>query len=128
MRTESKRKIEVYNFSAMSAAGRRTFVITAMCVCLAAAGCGGSSSPTTPTAPRGYSGQWSGMTQQGQPITFTISPDEKLTSIVVGYNFNGCSGTQNYSSLAVEIKPQSACIRFTHRVRHRRTGWLSVRC
>ena len=27
MRTESKRKIEVYNVSAMSAAGRRTFVI-----------------------------------------------------------------------------------------------------
>ena len=94
----------------MSAAGRRTFVITAMCVCLAAAGCGGSSSPTTPTAPRGYSGQWNGTTQQGQPITFTISADEKLTSIVVGYNFNGCSGTQTYSNLSLEIKPQIECI------------------
>jgi hypothetical protein len=110
MRTESKRKVEVYNFSAMCAAGRRALAITAMCVCLAAAGCGGSSSPTTPTAPPGFSGQWSGVTQQGQPITFTISAEEKVTSIVVGYNFNGCSGTQTYSNLALEIKPQIECI------------------
>jgi hypothetical protein len=94
----------------MCAAGRCAFAVTAMWACLAAAGCGGSSSPITPTTPRGFSGQWSGVTQQGQPITFTVSADEKLTSIAVGYSFNGCAGTETYSNLALEIKPQIECI------------------
>jgi hypothetical protein len=92
----------------MCATARRALVIAA---CVVAPACGGgSSSPTTPTAPRGFSGQWSGVTQQGQPITFTVTPDEKVTSISVGYSFNGCSGTQTYSNLALEITPQIVCI------------------
>src|SRR5688572_3634048 len=32
-------------------------------------------------------GEWEGTTSQGKPITFTVSPDEKVTSIIVGYGF-----------------------------------------
>ena len=92
----------------MFPAMRRIFAIAGVCV--AAAACGGSSSPTTPTTPRGFSGRWSGVTQQGQPIAFTVSEDEKLTSIVVGYSFNGCSGTQTYANLNINTKEQIECI------------------
>ena len=51
----------------------------------------------------------SGVTQQGQPITFTVSEDDKLTSIVVGYNFNGCSGTQTFSNLNIDTRDQVEC-------------------
>jgi hypothetical protein len=34
------------------------------------------------------------MTEQGTPIRFTVSADEILTTIAVGYRFNGCSGDE----------------------------------
>lgn len=73
-----------------------------------ASGCG--DSPTSPSASSLSIGQWSGTTAQGTPITFTVSSDEVLTSIAVGYNFNGCSGTQTFSNLNVPTAPEVICI------------------
>jgi hypothetical protein len=69
-----------------------------------ASACSGSGN--APTSPPGvmanYEGQWSGMTSQGMRITFTIS-DQKVTSISLGYNFNGCSGMNTYPNLTLAI-------------------------
>jgi hypothetical protein len=73
---------------------------------LAATGCNG---PTDPSG-AGYTGEWSGMTAQGKPISFTISASEAVTTITVGHEFNGCSGTQTFSSLNIGIKPDVQCI------------------
>ena len=48
--------------------------------------------PARPT-PLNFSGDWSGTTSQNQPITFTVSGDLRVTTITLGYNFGGCSGT-----------------------------------
>jgi hypothetical protein len=50
------------------------------------------------------------MTAQGAAITFSVSSDEILTTISVGYNFNGCSGTQVFSDLSVPTAPNVTCI------------------
>jgi hypothetical protein len=71
------------------------------------AGCGGS--PTEPTR-IGYAGPWSGTTAQGTPLAFTISADERVTTISVAHNFNGCSGSQTFSDLSLPIAPQIVCI------------------
>ena len=45
------------------------------------------------------------------PISFTVSPDEKVTSITLGYSFNGCSGSQTFSDLNLETAPPTViCI------------------
>lgn len=57
-------------------------------------------------------GDWSGTTSQGMPITFVVSPDETLTAISVGYNFNGCAGYHTVSNLKVanaDCLQRSAC-------------------
>ena len=59
---------------------------------LLAAACGGPSGPTATIA-----GQWSGTTSQGTPITFTVSGDLTLTSLALGYRFNGCEGSATYA-------------------------------
>ena len=72
-----------------------------MCVLMCACGSG----PTTPS-PGGsgrYDGQWSGTTSQGQPITFAVSSEQKVTAITVGYRFNGCSGVNTFSNLNLDI-------------------------
>jgi hypothetical protein len=66
-------------------------------------GCGSSVTPTTPTAGAGYDGQWSGTTSQGRPIAFTVSSDQKVTAITVGYSFNGCSGLNTFPNLNLDI-------------------------
>ena len=73
-----------------------------------AAGCGGG--PSSPTPASLSTGQWSGTTAQGAAISFTVSPDETLTSLAVGYSFNGCSGIQTFSNLNVSTKPDITCI------------------
>ena len=73
-----------------------------------ASGCG--DGPTAPSASSLSVGQWSGTTAQGTPITFTVSSDEVLIAIAVGYNFNGCSGTQTFSNLNVPTAPGVSCI------------------
>jgi hypothetical protein len=64
------------------------------------------SGPSAPTA--GYVGQWSGMTSQGVPITFSVSSAEKLTKITVAYSFNGCTGSNSLApDVALERPPMS---------------------
>jgi hypothetical protein len=88
-----------------SAAARRMLKpgprLVTMVWCVVMSACG-SSSPTTPSSP-GYDGQWSGTTSQGRPITFSISSEQKVTAITVGYSFNGCSGVNTFSNLNLDI-------------------------
>ena len=76
----------------------------ALCALLSA--CGTPSGPSKAD----YEGQWTGTTAQGKTVTFTISSDETVTTLTVGHEFNGCSGTQIFSSLNVSIAPQVQCI------------------
>ena len=78
----------------MSKPGPR-FVTIAWCAVMSAC------SPTTPSS-AALDGQWTGTTSQGTPITFTVSSDQKVTAISVGYSFNGCSGVQTFSNLNLE--------------------------
>jgi hypothetical protein len=78
----------------------------AFCALLSA--CGSPSSPSASQA--NYEGQWSGTTAQGRPVTFTISSDQNVTTLTVGHEFNGCSGSQTFSSISVSIVPQLQCI------------------
>jgi hypothetical protein len=55
-------------------------------------------------------GKWEGTTSQGKPITFTVSPDEKVTSIILGYEFNDCSGTREFFELKVPTAPDLTCM------------------
>lgn len=55
-------------------------------------------------------GEWSGTTSQGMPISFVVAPDETLTTITVGYDFNGCSGSRRFSDLKVPTAPNVTCI------------------
>jgi hypothetical protein len=70
--------------------------------------CGGG--PSSPSPASLSAGQWSGTTTQGAAITFTVSPDEILTTLTAGYNFNGCSGVQTFANLSVPTKPDVTCI------------------
>ena len=79
------------------------FVTIVGCALMSACG------PTTPSS-AALEGQWSGTTSQGAPITFTVSSDQKVTAITVGYSFNGCSGLQTYSNLNLETAPMVTCI------------------
>jgi len=69
----------------------------------------GCNSPTDP-GHGGYEGQWNGTTAQGKAISFTISPDERVTVIAIAHEFNGCSGSQTFSGLNIDIAPQVQCI------------------
>ena len=69
-----------------------------------------SRAPTSPSSSSLSVGQWNGTTAQGTSITFTVSSDETLTTIAVGYSFNGCSGTQTFSNLNVPTAPNVTCI------------------
>lgn len=40
---------------------------------------------------------------QGRSMSFSVSADQKVTSMTVGYNFNGCSGTNTFSNLSLDI-------------------------
>ena len=73
-----------------------------------ASGC--ANGPASPSPSSLSVGQWSGSTDQGMPITFTVSSDEVLTTLVVGYSFNSCSGTQTFSDLNVPTRPDVVCI------------------
>ena len=55
-------------------------------------------------------GEWSGTTSQGMPITLIVSPDETVTTITLGYNFNGCSGSHTFADLNVPTNPDVTCI------------------
>lgn len=71
--------------------------------------CGGS--PAAPSQSSSLSvGQWSGTTAQGAAIAFSVSSDEFLTTISVGYNFNGCVGSQVFANVHVPTAPNVICI------------------
>lgn len=74
------------------------FLTVALCV--AASSC--TSGPSTPS-PVVYDGVWNGTTSQGRSITVIVSSDQKVTSINVEYNFNGCSGSKTFSNLSLTI-------------------------
>ncbi len=80
--------------------------LAAMVLCALAAAC---QNPIGP-ASTGYSGQWSGTTAQGASMAFTISPEETVTTLSIGHDFNGCSGSQTFSNLSLSIAPQIVCI------------------
>jgi hypothetical protein len=67
---------------------------------------------STPNDPSGasYAGEWSGTTAQGKAISFTISTAETVTAITLGHEFNGCTGSQTFSSLNIGIAPNVQCI------------------
>jgi hypothetical protein len=85
--------------------GDRAVAWVAMAV-VAATAC---SSPSQPSS-AGYAGQWSGRTAQGKAITFTVSPDERVTAITVGHEFNGCSSEETFANLSIGIAPDLVCI------------------
>ena len=72
--------------------------------------CACSKNPTSPSSSSLSVGQWNGTTAQGTSITFTVSADEILTTLAVGYSFHGCSGTQTFSNLNVPTAPDVTCI------------------
>jgi hypothetical protein len=74
---------------------------------LLASACG---DPTSPSRSSLSVGEWNGITAQGTVITFTVSSDEILTTISVGYSFNGCAGTQTFLNLNVPTAPDVTCI------------------
>jgi hypothetical protein len=55
-------------------------------------------------------GEWSGTTAQGMPISFIVSPNETVTAIRLGYDFNGCSGSHTFTDLNVPTAPDLTCI------------------
>jgi len=88
-------------------------------LCVIVTACGdGVTAPSPGAALNGYAGRWSGTvlvipfvppglglptTTQSQPLSFTVSADQKVTEIEVGYNFNGCSGVKTFSGLNLAI-------------------------
>lgn len=88
----------------MSKPGLRPRIVTIAC-CAWMSAC----SPTKPSS-AALDGQWSGTTSQGTPITFTVSSDQKVTAITVGYSFSGCSGVQAFSNLNLDTAPMVTCI------------------
>jgi hypothetical protein len=75
-----------------------------------ASACGGGPGAPSTAASSLAAGQWTGTTAQGTAITFVVSSDETLTSIAVGYSFNGCAGTETSSNLSVPTAPNVTCI------------------
>ena len=41
--------------------------------------------------------------RKAEPISFTISPNERVTAISVAYDFSGCSGVEAFASIDVAI-------------------------
>jgi hypothetical protein len=66
----------------------------------------GSTRPSSTT----LEGEWTGTTTQGTPIGFTVSAEQKVTAITVGYRFGGCAGTQTFTNLNLETAPNVICV------------------
>jgi hypothetical protein len=82
--------------------------VPVVAVCVLVSACGSPSGPGA--SEPNYEGQWSGTTAQGRAVSFTISPDQSVTTLTVGHEFNGCSGSQTFSGISVSIVPQVQCI------------------
>jgi len=77
--------------------------LLAIPLCVLMSACDKSPTTSSSGGPARYDGEWSGTTSQGRPITFTVSADQKVTALTVGYNFNGCSGANTFSNLNLDI-------------------------
>lgn len=94
----------------------KTIGLCAILACLLASACTRATLPVARALPGlGLTaslsvGEWSGTTSQGKPIAFTVSPNETVTTIAVGYDFNGCSGSHTFSDLVVPTNPNVTCI------------------
>jgi hypothetical protein len=73
---------------------------------------GACSYPVLPfTATQSLSvGEWSGTTSQGMPIDFSVSANETVTTITIGHNFGGCSGSQTFADLNIPTAPDLTCL------------------
>jgi len=84
--------------------GCRTRVSTLILIatsCVLLSGCG-AASPTSPgPLPVGHAGEWSGTTFQDRSILFTVSPEQQVTTISLGYQIDTCSGVDTFSGLNV---------------------------
>jgi|SRR5215471_6624760 len=49
--------------------------------------------PPPRIAPRSFSGTWIGTTSQGRSIAFTVSRDQRITTVKFDYAFGGCLGS-----------------------------------
>lgn len=79
--------------------------------CVLVSACTASLLPMPFTGPASSSaGTWSGTTSQGAPITFVVAPDEHVTTITLGYDFNGCAGSHTFADLNVPTLPDLTCI------------------
>jgi hypothetical protein len=65
--------------------------------------CGASRAAPTDAAATAYAEPWRGTTSQRTPISFVVSPDQKVTAITVGYRFGNCSGTNTYDGLNLAL-------------------------
>ncbi len=63
--------------------------------------CAGKN-PESPST-TGLAGNWSGTTFQGRPISFTVSRDNRLTTLSVGYQIDACTGTASFANLDVAV-------------------------
>jgi hypothetical protein len=90
----------------------RVLAILGLLAC--ASGCTRLLTPLGGDAPLGAAslsaGEWSGTTTQGTPIVFTVGANETITTITLGYDFNGCSGSHTFSDLLVPTRPDVTCI------------------
>lgn len=81
--------------------GRRLSSVANALLLSSLVACG--SSATAPS-PRGYVGEWTGNTNMGTPIHFSVSGKDEVTSASVAYNFSAtCSGTLTYMDVAAPI-------------------------
>jgi hypothetical protein len=82
------------------------FPALALAACAALGACDNNSFAISPSSTgSSYAGEWRGTTSQGQSVTISVSAGQKVTSISVGYAFSGCSGSNTYGSLSLDIAP-----------------------
>ena len=94
-----------------SAPARRVFGMLPVAFALAvASGCSRGPAAPSPASSSLSVGRWIGTTSQGAAIAFNVSSNETLTTLSVGYDFNGCSGTLAFSGLSVSTVPNISCI------------------
>jgi hypothetical protein len=55
-------------------------------------------------------GEWLGTTSQGQPIAFSVSQDERVTTLSIGYAFKDCAGTRRFPEISVPTAPNVVCM------------------
>lgn len=84
--------------------GCRTHISTLVLIatsCILSTGCGAASS--TAPGPVGQAGEWRGTTFQGRPISFSVSSQQQVTAVSLGYQIDTCSGVETFSGLTVPL-------------------------